>query len=234
MTARTRRDLGAGIAALLAVLGIEWRFGFFDRLVDVNGYLGPVDEVLLALATTTTVALVFALRRVVDLRHQVARQAASEEGVGGWRRGGVAGGDGGDAGQGGGGGGEGVVRRGGRRGGGWGRGGGGGGGGGGRGEAGGRGGARGRKSFHVGLTAPFCRSNPAQAFLPKPYLPAALTDRVRALLDLIKGRAPPNNRVQAAAKRTGPGPRMVLDFAHERASRSPENHPYHTGRRAST
>ena len=79
MTARTRRDLGAGIAVLLAVLGIEWRFGFFDTLVDVNGYLGPVDEVMLALATTTTVALVFALRRVVDLRHQVARQAAFEE-----------------------------------------------------------------------------------------------------------------------------------------------------------
>ena len=79
MTARTRRDLGAGTAVLLAVLGVEWWFGFFDRLVDVNGYLGPVDEVMLALATTTAVALVFALRRVVDLRHQVARQAAFEE-----------------------------------------------------------------------------------------------------------------------------------------------------------
>ena len=79
MTARVRRDLGACVAALLAVFILEWRFGFLDRLVDINGYLGPVDEVMLALGATTVVALVFALRRVADLRHQVARQAAYEE-----------------------------------------------------------------------------------------------------------------------------------------------------------
>ena len=79
MTARVRRDLGACVAALLAVFILEWRFGFLDSLVDINGYLGPVDEVMLALGATTVVALVFALRRVADLRHQVARQAVYEE-----------------------------------------------------------------------------------------------------------------------------------------------------------
>lgn len=79
MTARVRRDLGACVAVLLAVFLLEWRFGFLDRSVDINGYLGPVDEVMLALAATTIVALVFALRRVADLRHQIARQAIFDE-----------------------------------------------------------------------------------------------------------------------------------------------------------
>ena len=39
ITARVRRDLGACVAALLAVFVLEWRFGFLDRLVDVNGFL---------------------------------------------------------------------------------------------------------------------------------------------------------------------------------------------------
>ncbi len=79
MTARLRRDLGFSVAALLAVFVLEWRFAFLDSLVDINGYLGPVDEVMLALGATTVVALVFALRRVADLRHQMARKAAYEE-----------------------------------------------------------------------------------------------------------------------------------------------------------
>src|SRR6185503_5755386 len=79
ITARVRRDLGACVAALLAVFVLEWRFGFLDRLVDVNGFLGPIDEVMLALGATTVAALAFALRRVADLRHQIARQVVYEE-----------------------------------------------------------------------------------------------------------------------------------------------------------
>jgi len=79
MTARVQRDLAACVVVLLAVCVLEWRFALLDRSIDINGYLGPLDEVMLGLAATTTAALVFAIRRLADLRKEVSRQAASEQ-----------------------------------------------------------------------------------------------------------------------------------------------------------
>jgi two-component system cell cycle sensor histidine kinase/response regulator CckA len=79
MTARIQRDLVACVVFLVAFFAIEWRFAFLNRFIDTDNYFGRVDEAVLALAATTTVALVFAMRRLADLRNDVVRQAASEQ-----------------------------------------------------------------------------------------------------------------------------------------------------------